>query len=248
MMLTHGGLFEGVAGFGLGARRAGFNSIFAVERNKYKQQIIHQHFPNCQIYGNIQTAKNLPFVDVLTGGFPCQNISLAGIKTGIIGDQSGLWSEFFRVIKETKPGYIIIENSSNLLNAGIEYILYDLASIGYDAEWTIISCKQFGLRQLRKRLFIIAYPMQERRSKRKVSIFRSIPEIFQQKEISEQANIPMLLERFDGHTNKSLLRANTRLSNGLDINRIESIGDSVSPYITEYLFNCIKFHYHDNNP
>lgn len=240
--LIHAGLFEGIGGFSLGAQLAGIETVWISELSNYKQNILSQHFPNAKIYGKIQNIKNAPYADILTGGFPCQDISISGTRSGIIGTRSSLWEEFFRVAKETQPKYIVIENSPQLLNAGLEYILHDLSQIGYNAEWKIISAAQFGHRHLRKRFILIAYS-NKIRFKRSLSIFRIIPEVFQQTKISKQTYLPMLLKRFDRYTNKRDLRTNTRFSVGLDKNTIESIGDSINVDLAQYIFECIKIHH-----
>jgi DNA (cytosine-5)-methyltransferase 1 len=243
---TVGSLFAGVGGFDLGAARAGLKSLWAVENNKFRQTILKQHFPSIKIYGNIETTKNIETVDVITCGFPCPDISVAGNGIGIFGNRSGLWSEAHRLIFETKPRYVIIENSPQLRKKGLDVVLYDLARIGYDAEWKTLSCEQFGHRHLRKRLFVVAYTMQKRQSQSN-GIFASLHQIFQQAQTTEQIHFPMLLERFDRHTDKQLFRANDGFSNGLDKDRIEAMGDTVSPVITEYLFRCIQLFEQNNS-
>ncbi len=96
---------------------------------------------------------------VLTGGFPCQDISTANVTgKGIDGPRSGLWSELFQSLCLLRPAFAVFENSPNLTNRGLGKILCDLASVGYDAEWFPLSVRQFGGPHLRKRLFIVAYP------------------------------------------------------------------------------------------
>ena len=101
----------------------------------------------------------LPKIDILSGGFPCQDISVAGKQAGIAdGTRSGLWSEFHRIIGELRPRYVVIENVANLLVLGLDRVLCDLAEIGYDVEWQIISANDVGAPHLRKRIWIVAYP------------------------------------------------------------------------------------------
>jgi DNA (cytosine-5)-methyltransferase 1 len=100
-------------------------------------------------------------VDVICGGFPCQDISEAGKKKGLEGERSGLWFEYKRLIKEIKPRYAIIENVRNLRSKGLATILKDLREIGYDCEWHIISARAVGAPHLRERIWIIAYPSSE---------------------------------------------------------------------------------------
>jgi DNA (cytosine-5)-methyltransferase 1 len=98
-------------------------------------------------------------VDVLCGGFPCQDVSSAGKHAGIKqGTRSGLWHEYRRIIGESRPKYAIIENVRGLLSLGIETVLQDLAGIGYDAEWTVLSAAVCGAPHRRERVFVVAYP------------------------------------------------------------------------------------------
>jgi DNA (cytosine-5)-methyltransferase 1 len=102
--------------------------------------------------------RELQPVDVIAGGFPCQDISNAGKRIGISGERSGLWSEFSRIIGELRPRFVLVENVAALLVRGIETVLGDLAAIGYDAEWQIISAADMGAPHLRKRVWILGYP------------------------------------------------------------------------------------------
>ena len=97
--------------------------------------------------------------DVICGGFPCQDISVAGQGAGIEGPQSGLWSEYARLIGELRPRYVIVENVAALLGRGLDKVLGDLAEIGYDAEWHCIPASYVGARHIRDRLWIVAYPI-----------------------------------------------------------------------------------------
>ena len=97
-------------------------------------------------------------MDILTGGFPCQDISVAGKQAGLAGEKSGLWSEMFAVIKHTRPGHVLIENVRNLRTLGLREVLTDLASIGYAAEWQTVQALAAGALHKRSRMFIVAYP------------------------------------------------------------------------------------------
>jgi DNA (cytosine-5)-methyltransferase 1 len=150
-MITIGSLFSGIGGFELGLERAIPNSktIWQVEQNKYCQAILKKHY------------ENVHPVNIICGGFPCQGVSCAGQGKGIEGDKrSGLWGEMYRLIDELRPRIAVMENVPALLwkGRGMHVVMSNLAQIGYDAEWTIISARQFGAPHLRKRVFIIAYP------------------------------------------------------------------------------------------
>ena len=160
-MIRIGSLFSGIGGFELGLERSIPNSetIWQVEQNPFCQRVLKQHWPDATIYDDVCSVgkHNLEPVDILCGGFPCQDISIAGAKGGINASRSGLWWEMCRVISELEPPVIVLENVPNVLRLGGREVLGSLADIGYDAEWTIISAGQFGAPHLRKRWFCVGY-------------------------------------------------------------------------------------------
>ena len=161
-MITIGSLFSGIGGFELGLERAIPNSktIWQVEQNKYCHTILSKHWPDAKIYNDVRdiTKDNVSPVDILCGGFPCQDISIAGKKGGIHAEKSGLWWEMLRIISELRPRVAVLENVPNIIRLGGLDVLGSLASIGYNAEWTIISARMFGAPHLRKRWFCVCYP------------------------------------------------------------------------------------------
>ena len=155
-----GSLFSGIGGIELGFEKQGFKTEWFVEREPYAQEILKKRFPRTKIYDDVTTLdfKTIPKVDILTGGFPCQDISNAGKRAGIEGSRSSLWKYYFKAIREIRPKIAFIENVSALLNRGLDVVLADLASIGYDAEWYCVSASAVGANHQRDRIFIIAYP------------------------------------------------------------------------------------------
>jgi DNA (cytosine-5)-methyltransferase 1 len=134
------------------------------EIDKKAQQVLRKHWPNVPIFEDVCTlTKELLdergiTIDVICGGFPCQDISLAGKGAGIEGERSGLWTEYARIISELRPKFVIVENVSALLSRGLDRVLGDLAEIGYDAEWHCIPASAVGAPHRRDRVWIIAYP------------------------------------------------------------------------------------------
>jgi DNA-cytosine methyltransferase len=156
-------LFSGIGGFALAAEWVWQEDLEIVgfcEIEPYCQKLLKQNFPGVKIYNDITKldGKSLEGVDLITGGFPCQDISVAGKGVGIEGKRSGLWSEMYRIISEVRPKYAIIENVPMLLHRGLERVLCDLAEGGFDAEWQIIGADDVGARHRRKRIWIVAYP------------------------------------------------------------------------------------------
>ena len=167
--ITIGSCFAGIGGFELGLERGIPNSktIWQIEQNKYCQTILQKHWPDATIYDDIREVnhENVHPVDIICGGFPCQGVSSAGQGKGIEGDErSGLWREMYRLIDELRPRIAVMENVPALLwkGRGMHVVMSNLAQIGYNAEWTVISARQFGAPHLRKRVFIVAYTDQVR--------------------------------------------------------------------------------------
>jgi len=160
-----GSLFGGIGGFELGFAREGFKTKWFIENNEYCQAVLRKNFPNTPIYGDIRKLNfgELKEVDILTGGFPCQDISCANPKgKGIEGERSGLWTYYAKAIREIQPEYAVIENVPMLANRGLNFVLRDLAEDGYDAEWFCLRASDFGALHRRERLFVIAYPSSTR--------------------------------------------------------------------------------------
>jgi DNA (cytosine-5)-methyltransferase 1 len=154
-------LFSGIGGFSLGLERAGMKTVAFCEVDKKCQQVLKKHWPGVPIFEDVSTLKGADIeetVDVICGGFPCQDISLAGKGAGLEGKRSGLWSEFKRLIEEIKPKYAIIENVSALRSRGLDQVLREISEIGYDAEWHCITAASIGAPHRRDRIWIVAYP------------------------------------------------------------------------------------------
>ena len=154
-------LFSGIGGFSLGLERAGMKTVAFCEVDKKCQAVLKKHWPDVSIFDDVSTLTGEQIeetVDVICGGFPCQDISLAGKGAGLEGKRSGLWSEFKRLIEEIKPRYAIIENVSALRSRGLDQVLREISEIGYDAEWHCITAASIGAPHRRDRIWIVAYP------------------------------------------------------------------------------------------
>ncbi|MGL5716244.1 MAG: DNA cytosine methyltransferase [Paraclostridium sp.] len=156
-------IFSGIGGFSLGLEAATMQTVAFCEINPFCRKILKKHWPSIPIFTDITTInkedlKTLPRIDVIVGGFPCQDVSIAGKKKGINAKRSGLWKEFVRLINEIRPKYAIIENVANLRSTGLINVLQDLWKIRYDAEWHCIPASAFGAPHRRDRIWIIAYP------------------------------------------------------------------------------------------
>ena len=160
-------LFAGIGGFSLGLKWAGdFRTVCYVEINPYRQKVLQARMQDgwldpAPIWPDVRTFDGRPWrghVDLITGGFPCTDISPAGKGAGIDGKQSRLWREYARIIGEVRPRFALVENSSALLGRGLGRVLGDLAEIGYDAEWDCIPASAIGAPHQRDRIWILAYP------------------------------------------------------------------------------------------
>ena len=155
-------LFSGIGGFALAASWVWGDDLDLqgfCEIDSYCQKVLKKNFPDVPIYEDITELQPEWFddIDLLTGGFPCQDISVAGKGEGLEGERSGLWFEMLRLISGIRPRYALIENVPMLLHRGLGRVICDLASIGYDAEWQVVSAADVGAPHLRKRIWIVAY-------------------------------------------------------------------------------------------
>jgi len=165
-MLTVGSLFSGIGGIELGLEATGgFRTIWHSEIDEYACKVLAKHWPDVPNHGDITTIdwSRIDAPDVLCGGLPCQDISVAGKGAGIKdGTRSGLWFEFANAIRVLRPRYVLIENVAALIIRGLDIVLGDLAEIGYDAEWATVQAAQVGAPHKRERVFIVAYPQDTR--------------------------------------------------------------------------------------
>jgi len=154
-----GSIFAGIGGFDLGLERAGFTIEWQCEIDPWCQRVLAKHWPHVNRYGDITAVDwaTVPAVDVLCGGFPCQDISVAGKGAGLAGARSGLWSEYVKAIQALQPQWVIVENVSALRSRGLDQVLGALAALGYDAEWHCIPACAVGAPHRRDRVWVIAY-------------------------------------------------------------------------------------------
>ena len=158
-------LFAGGGGGLLASNLLGWNTVCAVEIEKYPRRILHQRqrdgllekFP---IWDDIRTFDGRPWnsrIGIITGGFPCQDISCAGKGVGITGKRSGLWKEYARIIDEVRPRYVFAENVPMLRTRGLDVVLEDLAGLGYDASWGVLGAWHVGGNHKRNRMWVLAH-------------------------------------------------------------------------------------------
>ncbi len=161
-MLTYGSLFSGIGGFDLGFDQAGMRCAWQVEKDAMARGVLANHWPDIKKYKEVQDVgkRNLSPVNVIIGGFPCQDVSLAGRREGLAGERSGLWFEFIRIVNELTPEWVIIENVPGLLSSNrgrdMGTIVGGLAKCGYWWAYRIIDAQYHGVPQRRRRVFVVA--------------------------------------------------------------------------------------------
>lgn len=157
-------LFAGAGGGILGGHLLGWRTVCAVEREPYAASVLMQRqndgiLPTFPIWDDVCTFDGKPWrglIDVVSGGFPCQDISSAGNGAGIDGERSGLWREMARIVGEVRPRFVFVENSPLLVSRGLAVVISDLAEMGYDAQWCCISASDTGAPHKRDRIWLVA--------------------------------------------------------------------------------------------
>ena len=236
-MTTIGSLFSGIGGFELGLERAlpGARTVWQVEQDVFCQKVLQRHWPAADLFDDVRAvgSHNLSYVDVICGGFPCQDISVAGGGGGLDGERSGLWWEMCRVVGEIRPKVVVLENVAALVVRGLREVLGGLAEIGYDAEWTTLSAEQFGAPHLRKRLFIVAYPVR----------FGALQQQEPERRCYSEA-VPARNGEGGGQTHWDVNEA-PPLVCGVDdgipgwMDRHRALGNAIVPQCAEYVGRCI---------
>lgn len=244
-------LFSGIGGFSLGLERTGgFETVAFCEIEEYPRKVLAKHWPDVPCYRDVRelTAERLAAdgiaVDVITGGFPCQDLSSSGKQGGISAGRSGLWSELVRMVGEIRPQFAIIENVTNLLagNGGAWFatVLSDLAAVGYDAEWHCIQAANIGLPHGRDRVWILAYPNGERWGglvkSQQVQSARLYFENYQPWGANPLWILPNV-ERIFANRDGAIERNDNGLSEGMD--RLKACGNAVVPQIPELIGRAI---------
>lgn len=157
-------LFSGIGGFDLAFENSGMTSIAVCEKDKSAQNVLRRHFPNTELFDDVRNigvnTHGTKAIDLICGGFPCQDLSIAGKRRGLAGDRSGLWFEFARIIDELEPRWVVIENVPGLLSSNkgqdLAVILSWLGHRGYGWSYRVLDAQYFGVPQRRRRVFIVA--------------------------------------------------------------------------------------------
>ncbi len=236
-------LFAGAGGGILGGKLLGWRTVCAVERDAYAAQVLAQRqndgilepFP---IWSDVTSFDGNPWsgiVDVVSGGFPCQDISAAGKGAGIEGARSGMWKEMARIISEVRPTYAFVENSPMLTTRGLGVVLADLAKMGFNAEWGVLSAADVGALHKRERIWVLATNTNikyvERRSKTKIHGFKKI-----------QSFIYPGVDKSESGLRSVLKSGLCRKFNGIpnQVDRLRAIGNAQVPLCAATAFTLLK--------
>jgi DNA (cytosine-5)-methyltransferase 1 len=209
-----------------------------VESDPYCRAVLRRHWPDVPCHDDVRTLSEPPPCDLICGGFPCQDISHAGSGAGIAGERSGLWSSFARLIGQIRPQFVIVENVAALLDRGIETVLGDLARIGYDAEWSVVSACSVGAPHVRRRLFIVAYPDSVYGRPR---LWYTAPRAYRTLQALDGETGPRVGWRARMENPSSLYGGSDGLPYGMERNH--AIGNSVVPQIVQKIGEAIMRSY-----
>ena len=158
-MITALDLFSGIGGFSLALEKVGVRTVAFCEIDPFCRKVLKKHWPRVPVHHDITQLKGdqVGYVDIICGGFHCQDISLAGRRAGLEGARSGLWGEYARLVGELGPRFVIVENVAALRSKGLDKVLADLAALGYDAIWDCMPASAVGAPHRRDRIWIVAY-------------------------------------------------------------------------------------------
>jgi len=223
-----GSLFAGIGGLELGLERAGMEVVWQVEIDDFCNRVLEKHWPNVKRYRDVREVgkHNLEPVDLICGGFPCQDISSAHTfkdKPGVEdGRRSGLWAHFARLVGELHPLWVFAENVEAIRYAGrgLHAVLYDLACLGYDAEWRVLPARDVGAPHKRARLWLVAHANSDREPDQSIHAQASI-----------MSGIRPIIRRWPDPPR------GLRVANGIPnrVDRLRSLGNAVVPQVAEWI-------------
>jgi DNA (cytosine-5)-methyltransferase 1 len=245
--MRHGSLFSGIGGFDYAAQLMGWENVFHCEIDNWSREKINTKWPKAISFGDITEVDFTPYngqIDVLTGGFPCQDISTAKQDTkplGINGKRSGLIHHMLRAIAEVRPVWVVAENVSNLLkiNNGRDFgiILNELAGMGYNAEWRVLYASDVGAPHKRARCYLVAYP-NSIRTKPGESILSNVREEIRPK---PRRFIGTTIQAWGAWDNEPpAISVDDGVSRGLVRRKLKAYGNAIVPQVALQIFKTIE--------
>jgi len=242
--MTNGSLFSGIGGMDKGADDAGIKTKYFVEKEPYFRYILKKRFPGTLIYEDIKRINpcELPDTDILSGGFPCQDISQAKPNgLGLLGIESGLWDYYLNIITIKKPKYVFIENVANIRTKGLSTIRRQLTSLGYVGWHRRISARQFGFPDRRWRIFIVAANSDSIGCKKMEIFDKKFSEILLEKAKMQTLSSNELAGISGGEFWSEVYPRIVRIDNGFSnpMERIRGLGNAVKPILAEMIYRTI---------
>jgi DNA (cytosine-5)-methyltransferase 1 len=252
--LTIGSLFSGilVGGLELGLERAGLGPVlWQAEIDPFCRRVLAKHWPAARRYVDVREVDgSAARVDVLCGGFPCQDLSYAGKGAGLAGERSGLWTEYARIVRDLRPKYVVVENVSALLGRGMGDVLGDLAALGYDAFWDCVPAAAVGAHHRRDRVFILAVAHAHADRLEDVWSGALLDGLGKARwhdadgrgdpwpRIAPQGHVPMW-ERLPADAQPAVCRGADRAARRMDRDRLTALGNAVVPQVAEVIGSAI---------
>ena len=239
-MLTFGSLFSGIGGMDLGLERAGLRCVWQVEINDFCRRVLAKHWPGVRRHDDVRTFPPADpsewSCDVIAGGFPCQDISTAGPKTGLAGERSGLWAEYARIVGLVRPRHVLVENVAAMLGRGLDRVLGDLAALGFDAGWDCIPAAYVGApigREGRDRLWLVAHA--HGRGCCRPGVSRATRRQLVAGVARGGVSVPRLAGAMSGHWDVE--PGVGRVADGIPrrVDRLRGLGNAVVPQVAEWL-------------
>lgn len=246
-MLTFGSFFAGIGGLDLGLERAGMKCKFQVEIEEDANRILEKRWPDVVRFRDARTirSQDLPKVEVFAGGFPCQDVSSAGLRAGLAGKRSTLWSEFYELFRCSGARWLLAENVDGIRTASdgrfLGKVLGDLARGGFSAEWQMLPAALFGAHHIRQRFFLVAHRPSE--------LWDGLPLVFGRQKFDQELWCPQLgglsgKDSFAGWSEPSQFVGRAEMgrmaygaTSGVDAHRarLKALGNAVVPQVGEWL-------------
>lgn len=247
MTIKVGELFAGAGIGALGWEWAGFKHAWFVEKDERARKRLEKRWPGVPVYEDVRHVDftKLEPVDVIASGFPCQDVSKANpVAKGITGEKSGLYRHHIRAISEVRPRYSFAENSSALINRGIERVLCDYAALRHDAEWDCVKANLFAARQLRERIWIVSYPHSLGRNKKPVLQPGRLLQDEIRKHTQAHEERGQFKFGFSGNAWWETEPGVDRVVDGSpdEVDRLELLGNGQCPFITHFYGRLIQEH------
>ena len=223
---TIGSLFSGIGGLELGLERAGLGPVvWQCELDPFCRRVLAKHWPDVERFEDVTRPRRWPNVELICGGFPCQDVSSAGKRRGLGGERSGLWYHFAKVVSQVRPRFVIVENVASGVRAWLPTVRRNLCELGYRTRAFALSAADVGAPHLRRRVFVVAHADGESEPSQPIDA-----EVGEPSEVAAHWRKPM----------PDMVRMVHGVSRGLDGRRVKALGNSVVPQCAEAIGRIVK--------